>query len=120
MAKQLSFTKFEQQIVPGFRQKINLAESTEDVKKFFVYSANRLMEKIFEDKIRFEYGDIMLAPLNEPGYTLSPRLRSSEAFLSMWQESDLPDVLNRLADSAVGRYRRLMKNPEKTESKIRM
>lgn len=29
MTKQISFSKYEQKILPGFRQKINEAESTE-------------------------------------------------------------------------------------------
>jgi len=50
MTKQLSFTKYEHKILPNFRQKISKAESTEDVKKFFVYTAKELFENILKDK----------------------------------------------------------------------
>ena len=38
MARQLSFSKYEQELRPELRQNLNIAESTEDVKKFFVYT----------------------------------------------------------------------------------
>ena len=66
MTERLSFTKHEHEFLPNFRQRINEAESTEDVKKFFVYTAKELLESIFEGKMEFEYGDLCLrgiAPL---------------------------------------------------------
>ena len=37
MTKQISFTKIENDLLPKFRKAIGAAESTEDVKKFFIY-----------------------------------------------------------------------------------
>ena len=42
MARQLSFSKYEQELRPELRQNLNIAESTEDVKKFFVYTIQKL------------------------------------------------------------------------------
>ncbi|MBW2153860.1 MAG: hypothetical protein JRH18_19610 [Deltaproteobacteria bacterium] len=120
MVKQLSYTKFEHEILPEFRQKLNKAESTEDVKKFFIQTLRILFEKIFEKKITFSYEDIWLVFNEEPYFTINPRLLASEDFKSVWNESDLPNVLNRLAKSAIKRYKRLERHPEKTSSKIRM
>jgi hypothetical protein len=120
MAKQLSFTKHEHEVLPDLRQKLNKAESTEDVKKFFIYTALELLEKIFEGEMRFDYEDIALTPGSISHYTVSQRLLSSEVFTSVWNHSDLPHLMGRLAESAVNRYRHLEKHPEKTDAKIRI
>jgi hypothetical protein len=120
MSKQISFTKYEQKVLPNFRQKISQAESTEDVKKFFVYTAQELLESIFAGKIDFKYEDIELIPGKEPHYLLSKQFAFSDEFKSVWKDSDLPRLLSRLAETAVHRYKHLKKRPEKTESKIRM
>ena len=120
MTKQVSYSKYENEILPGFRQRINHAESAEDVKKFFVYTAKELFDNIFEGRMIFEYDDIALVPNGEKRYKMSSKLLGSEDFSNIWKDSDLPQVLNRLAKPAINRYKHLEKNPEKTESKIRM
>ena len=47
MVRQLSYTKYENEILPELRQKLNQAESTEDVKKFFTQTIRVLFEKIY-------------------------------------------------------------------------
>ncbi len=120
MKKEFSFTRYERGILPNFRQKISKAESTEDVKKFFVYTVNELFENVFEGQLKFDYEEFELTPDSEPYYRLSQRLLSSKDFTSVWNHSDLPRVVKRLAESSVRRYRHLEKHPEKTDSKIRM
>jgi len=120
MTKQISFSKYEQKVLPGFRQKISQAESTEDVKKFFIYTVKELLESILPEKFGFEYEDVALMPGSKPYYILSERLLSLNEFSSVWNDSDLPRLLSRLAETAVNRYKHLKKRPEKTESKIRM
>lgn len=120
MAKQFSYTKYESKFIPGFRAMINKSESTEDVKKFFVQATKRLFDDIFSEEIDFEYEDIKFQPDQEPYFKLSNRILSSKTFSSVWNESDLPHVVQRFAGSAIGRYKHLLKSPEKTVSKIRM
>jgi hypothetical protein len=50
--------------------------------------------------------------------SLSPRLRDHPAFQALLRTSDLAAILDRFAAAAGNRFRRLEKNPEKTESKI--
>ena len=119
MTKQLSFTKCEHKVLPKFRHRINEAESTEDVKKFFVQTTKELFEDVFEGKMDFEYEDFKLRVDIDPFYALSDRIMSSNSIKSVWNASDLPRVVCRLAESAVGRYKRLEKNPEKSNTKIR-
>ena len=120
MTKQLSFTKYENRVIPNFREMVNKAESTEDLKKFFVYSAKELLDSIFAGRIDFDYEDFSLNLDCEPYYRLSDRLLSLDAFSSVWNDSDLPRVICRLAESAVRHHKRLERKPDKSDTKIRV
>ena len=96
------------------------AESTEDVKKFFVYTVQELFKDVFGDSVEVAYDDVVLTPGDQSHYRIKEEILRSEPLISTCRNSDLPDVLSRLAESAVNRYRHLDKNPEKTELKIRM
>jgi glycyl-tRNA synthetase beta subunit len=116
----MSFSKFENIILPDFRNKLNHAESTEDLKKFFAYSVQELFKNAFSAKMTFDYYDIVLLPDSNPYYQLSARLLAADDFREVWDKSDLPQVIGRLAKTAAKHHIRLEKNPGKTESKIRM
>jgi hypothetical protein len=120
MSKRLSYTKYEQELLPDFRAKINRAESTEDVKKFFVRTIQELFSKVFEGKMDLRYENVHLDPKNKPFCVFSDVVTESQPFKSAWNNSDLPNVIERLAEPAVRRYNYLEKKPEKTEAKIRM
>jgi len=118
MEKQISVVKYENSMLPGFRNKINLAESTEDVKKFFIQAIRELLVNIFQDDRYQDFDAIKLLPEKEPFFELNNAMGISDAFSQMWKNSDLQHVLRRLAETAAHRYRHLKKKPEKTESKI--
>ena len=120
MTRQLSFSKYENALLPEFRQKINHAESAEDLKKFFAYTAKELFENVFAGKIVFEYDDVAFRPEDDPHYKVSERLFAKEDFKSVWNDSDLPHVIARFVKPALNRYKHLEKHPEKTDAKIRM
>jgi len=67
-----------------------------------------------------DYEDVRLTPQSKPYYRLGDGVASSEEFRDIWKDSDLPRVIGRIAEAAAGRYKRLEKHPEKTDSKIRM
>jgi len=119
MSRQISFTKIEKQLLPEYRQKIGAAESTEDVKKFFVYIVMELLNRAYDDKICFEYDHICLDPVNSPYYCLDSKVTSLADFGSVWDNSDLSHIVARFTDTAMNHYAHLAKNPAKTESKIR-
>ena len=120
MSKMMSYSKIEKAILHDFRNKVNHAESTEDLKKFFVYSAQELFNNVFAGKMTFAYDDISLLTDNVPHFQLHERLLTSNDFKAVWDSSDLPQVMGRLAKVAANHYIRLAKNPAKTEAKIRM
>jgi len=116
----MSYTKIEHAIMPDFRNKVNHAESTEDIKKFFGYKTQELLNSVFAGRMSFNYDDILLDPENDQHFKLHNRLLASRDFNTVWNDSDLPQVVGRLAKSAANRFTRLTKNSEKTEAKIRM
>ncbi|ADH85131.1 hypothetical protein [Desulfurivibrio alkaliphilus] len=123
MTVQLSFSKDENELLPDFRNKISKAESTEDVKKVFAQTTGQLLTRIFGDKIKTEYEDIRLNPAEingAPAFTVTSNLKDQPNFVEIWENSDLPHVVGRLAQTAKNRYKHLEKHPEKTNAKIRM
>ncbi len=113
MSKQISFTKYEKELLPDFRQKINLAETSRDVKAIYARTSLELLDKVFEGTISFEFEDITLQPENDDKYVLSDRLFSSPAFTDIWNNSDLPNVLSRFTDTAINRFVRHWKTSGK-------
>jgi hypothetical protein len=118
MARQLSFSKYEQELRPELRQNLNIAESTEDVKKFFVYTIQKLFGRVLEGKEPFTYEDIRLDPQEQSGFIISDRLLRNPDFAAVWRDSDLSNIVQRIADAAGNRHKHLQKNPAKTEAKI--
>jgi hypothetical protein len=119
MSRQISFTKIEKELLPEYRQKIGSAESTEDVKKFFVYIVMELLNRAYDDKILFEYNDICLTPAKSPHYYINTNVTSSDDFASVWENSDLSHIVLRFTDTAMNHYAHISQNPAKTEAKIR-
>jgi len=118
MSNQTSYRKIEQEILPNYRNRLNQAESSEDVKKFFNYAVKELFEKIFPN-LKFDFEDIVLNPESSTKYVLSERIEKNPEFISYESNSDLRQILDKLADSALKRYKHLEKHPERTNSKIR-
>lgn len=119
MGKQISVVKHENSVMPGFRNMISRAESTEDVKKFFVYSVRELLVNIFQDNRYKNFEGIKLSAGEKSHFECSNNLMNAGEFSEMWNNSDLPHVIGRMAETAVHRYRHLEKKPEKTTIKIR-
>lgn len=119
MTRQVSYSKYENELKPGFREKMDQAESTEDVKKFFTYTVQELLDRAIDNEEQeVEFREIELDPAAPEGYALAESLRSRETFISAWSGSDLPRIVADFARDAVNRYQHLDKNPEKTESKM--
>ena len=113
-----SYTKIERDLRGEYRTKINIAESTEDVKKFFGQTALKLFDKVFEGKVPVGYEDITLDRDRCENFHVRESLAKNEAFREVWDNSDLPDIVRRLAEQACKRVKHLEKNPDKTEAKM--
>jgi hypothetical protein len=123
MTVQHSFSKIEKELLPAFRQQIGTAESTEDVKKNFVYTTSDLLDKATGGELKPRYEDIRLAPEavdDNSKFNFSGRIMDNPAFMAVWRDSDLQHIVGRFAVSACNRYKHLEKNPDRTEIKIHM
>ena len=115
----ISYSQIEQSIRPEFRDKMNHTESTEDVKKFFVYAVQTLLGKALGGKIPVEYEDIQLDMEHKEHFHVSERLLDNAAFVEAWENSDLPHIVARFAETASNRYKYFDKrHPDRSESKM--
>lgn len=113
-----SFSRVEHELAPKLRNSLNHAESSEDVKKFFNYTARELLGKVLGDAVRVHFEDVALSR-DGHGYTVSERLQADAGYAKAAATSDLKAILERFAESAQHRMRHLEGHPEKTQSKIR-
>ena len=121
MTAQQSYCRIEKELLPAFRQQMSTAESTEEVKKFFIHTVMELLRRVSDGAIGAAYEDIRLERTGETcRFELSRNLSEDPSFIAVWDDSDLPRIVGRFAVSACNRHRHLEKNPEKTESKIRL
>lgn len=118
MTQMMSFTKYEHQVLPKYRDQLNQAESVEDVKKFFIGTIQTLLELVTEGKLNPAYEDISLLPDQQPSYSLEPQIKNSPEMKGL-ECSDIYAVLERLSEQAAHRYKHLAKNNSKTNMKIK-
>ena len=113
-----SFAHDENELAHRFRNDLSRAESSEDVKKFFVYTVQKLLNRALGDADGIRYDDISLGA-DDGSYTLSARLLSDQRLHRALAGSDLKAILQRFAVSAQHRVRHLDGHPEKSQAKIR-
>lgn len=118
MEKKQSFTKIEQEVRHHYRNNLNIADSPEEVKKFFVYAAQDFIRQAFAGRVAVAFHDIALDPQAESGFVCSPDLRNNQEFKQSREDSDLQRILGQFAESAIHRIQRLEENPDKTEAKM--
>ena len=120
MKGKISFTNLEKEYWPEMRNKINNSENKVDLGKHFSYTIVNLLEKAFEQEdIDLKTDDVIFNPDAKLYFTVSSTLLNQEKFKQTWEQSDLPNVVQRFADSTYHRYVHLNKHLEKTQKKIR-
>jgi hypothetical protein len=117
--RQISFTSLEKESLHLARNRINNAEDKIDIDNYFSRTATDFLAKVFEEKPVIKAEDIIFTPDRKPYYSVSKRLKESETFKEIWNSSDLPKCIGKMADSFYHRYKHLCKHPEKTDKKIR-
>lgn len=119
MSFRISFTQFEQQLLPRFRERLSGSERVEDVHRLLGDTVRDLLRQALGDQVEIAEDCVQFAPMMRPPYRLSPQLTSSWKFDAVWRFSDLPRIVGRLAEDASGRHRRLCRRLRLTEAKIR-
>ena len=114
-----SFNKLEKELVPLYRNRLNHAESVEDVKKFFSYTMKIFFNRIMGGSYEIQAEDLQLLPQQVPHYQFSNDITSNSKFKQLWLDSDLSKIVNRFAESGYHRYQHLEENKLKTRRKIK-
>ncbi|MCW8329890.1 hypothetical protein MD588_13850 [Photobacterium sp. SDRW27] len=117
MTSNTSFSKLEKNYAPDFRNKINMARSTNDVYDVFCYTVASMFNEITESK-KFRESDIDFYPERECHYELGVNLRREPLIVECLDTSDLGRIIGDMAQTATNRHTHLLKHPEKTNSKI--
>jgi hypothetical protein len=97
---------------------MNSAQSSEDVKKFFVRAVLELFERVLEGNIHFDYEDVRLDLNKKDGFVISKRLQGIPDFVSAWKRSDLRHIVKRMAQFACNRHKYFDKHRDRTEAKM--
>ncbi len=117
--KRIPFSKIEQDVRHKYRKNLGLAESTEDIKKFFGYAVKELFELAFEGQIELENDDILLAPESAGGFALSAKIKKLPVLKEAWESSELEKILCHFAEQGNHLIQHLeATHPDKTETKI--
>ena len=120
MQQHLSFSKIENELKHKFRKMINESESTEEVKNNFVYCMQELFSNASGGVVELRFEEIELVPEENPPFVISEQIRNGNTFKRLWEDSDLSQIVLRFSELASNHYKHLAKNPQKTESKIRI
>ena len=119
MEKQKSFSHIEQELRHIYRNNLNNAESDEDVKKFFVYVVRDLFNEAYKGQVIISHDDISLDENRMEFFVLKDPLKKNKSFMAVWNNSDLPKIVGRMAENGINRIRHLEeRHPDKTEAKM--
>jgi len=120
MKSQISFANLGNDYIHRMRDQINNSEDKIDLENNFCYTVSKFLIDVFSgEELEVSADDISFDPNSETFYTLSDNLKNQERFREIWQNSDLPNVIKRFAESTYHRYLHLNKHLEKTQKKIR-
>ena len=93
----ISFSRVEHELAPKLRNSLNHAESSEDAKKFFSYTAQELLGKALGEAVKVHYEDVALSRDGQ-GFTVSSRLQADAGYAKVAAGSDLKAILERFAE----------------------
>jgi hypothetical protein len=119
MSRRISFTKLENELVRSYREKINTASAAEDITSAFSGTMSKLLAGALGERMPEVRDAVTFDPRAKPFYRLSDVLNSDKVFKGVMEESDLPQIISRFAETANRRRRRILEHREKTEAKIR-
>ncbi len=116
---QRSFVKLEQKYKHAFRDKINKAESPDEVGGFFKDILIKLLNDIDDAFTKKHYEFIRFNPEHKKPYKFKDYLFENTPLKELLQDSDLEAIIFRLAETAQHRYRQL-KGQEHHDRTIRI
>jgi hypothetical protein len=118
MADFKSFTRHEHDLSHKYRNDLNHAESSEDVKKFFTYAMQELLKRVLGESVVVRFEDVALAA-DSRGYAVSARIGADAGFARAMAESDLGAIMQRFAETAQHRLHHLQLHAQRGLSQTR-
>jgi len=119
MSKQLSFTALENTFRHELRGKLEQCEDTFDMEQQFALVIAEFLRQALGERMDIVPEDVRLAPDGPPYYVLSPRLLEAPEFLETFDNSDLPNILERFAEKTRKDHVHLHRKDAQSEQKIR-
>ncbi|MBN2460655.1 MAG: hypothetical protein JXB60_03525 [Candidatus Cloacimonetes bacterium] len=120
MKNQISYSTLGNTFIHRMRNEINNSEDAVDLENCFSLTSTDFLREVFgEIEIEINSDDIVFDSQKKDYYTISKTLSGQEKFKEIWQNSDLPSVIKKFAESTYHHYLHLQKHPEKTQKKIR-
>jgi hypothetical protein len=120
MKKQISFAGIGNEFLHKMRDQINNSEDKVDLGNNFAYVVNGFLARVFDEKeINIDNESVQFDPKAENYYQINQNLLEQGDFIETWQNSDLPNVIKKFAESTYHRYIHLNKHNDKTIKKIR-
>ena len=120
MKKQISFSTIGNKYLHQMRDKINNSEDKVDLGNHFSYTVTQFLNEVFDnDEVDIASDAVIFDPNSQNYYTINEDLKKIKIFKETWENSDLPNVIKKFADSTYHRYIHLNKHAEKTQKKIR-
>ena len=119
MVDKKSYAELEKEYRKSLRVKIDQSDDHIDIEKQFTIILRDFLQAVLGDQFDVRLGDVTL-DLNTPShYVLSPRLAEADSFRQAMADSDLPNILDRFAESAYHKYfkiQRLSRAEEQTRN----
>ena len=118
MNSESSFTKIENELAPGLRQRVNTAASVGDVQQAFAVFLRGILSHVTGSEVLLDEGDVRLAPELAEGYALGPGITANPEYAKFLEHTDLKSILRRQAEDAVNRINHLEKHTVRAEAKM--
>jgi hypothetical protein len=120
MTQKLSFSALEREFRAVFRDKIDKSEDAQDVEKLFTHVVGQLVRQALSDQVDVLDTDIVYDAEAPFRYAVSGKLADDARFRDVYDNSDLPAILKRFADTAhktIGHYQKVnVQNASKLRS----
>lgn len=112
MSYEVSFTKTENELTPGFRDRLKGAEGAPDVQRIYAAFVKDMLSGISGVEVLLDEGDVRIDPEVEGGVVLGPGITQNPDFDKFLERSDLPDILRRQGQHAANKITHLRSERE--------
>lgn len=121
MAYKKSFSEVDNKYWGDYKVRMSKAQGAEDVKKIFSMVVADMVKEIEPslDPVYGEFNGDFEIEMSGKKYRVAPKIKEDPAYIELIENSDLPTILDKYAESAVNKIIHLSgKEPEENGKKI--